>query len=140
MGSKKKAEPTTVFQTPDTTAIQQNYQQSLAAVQAQSQQSLAAVQEANRKSQEAIQQQLQQQQQANAAQQDSLNKYLAELQKSQIEQQQAIAARDTAVAQQQEFEKNTLTGQASQTNLLASTQVANSKFKESTSRKRGFIA
>lgn len=140
MGRRSK-EPTSVAPSAqDTTAIQKQYQDSLAAVQAQSDASLAAVQKANADSQAAIQQQTQQQAQAQQSQQQQLTLYLQQLAATQQEQQAAVAKKDSAITANQAFERQSTLADSAQNNLLASTQASNAQFKQSTSRKRGFIS
>jgi predicted DNA-binding protein YlxM (UPF0122 family) len=138
MGSKKSSKPKAVV-APDTTALQQQYQQSLQAIQSQSQDALGTIAKANEASVQALNQQLTQSQQTNQAYEQQLNTYLQQLSQTQVEQQKALAERDKSVATQQTLEKQELEGASLSNRILAANQIANSQFSQRTSRKRGFI-
>lgn len=140
MGSKKSSAPKPVqVQAPDTTAIQQQYQQSLAAIQQQNALALNQLTKANENSVAALQAQLNESTKINTTYQQQLTNYLQQAKESQLAQQKAISERDLAVTEQQKLQRQEIEGTSLQNNLLAANQVAASTFKQRTGRKRGFI-
>jgi uncharacterized protein with von Willebrand factor type A (vWA) domain len=140
MGSRRREPAPVAVQAPDTTAIQQQYQQSLQQIQQQNQIALTTITRANEASVQALNQQLAQSQQTNASYQQRLNEYLAQVQQAQTQQQQAAAERDQLLRQQQQQQQTEIEGTSTANNLMAANQVASSQFRQRTSRRRGFIA
>ena len=140
MGSRKKKEQPVQVAAPDTTAIQQQYQASLQQIQQQSATAFQEISKANQTTVQALNNQLAESQKLNASYQDKLNAYLSQVQQSQLEQTKALAERDAVATRQQELTQSDAEANNLVNNLYANNQIANSQFRQKTSRRRGFIA
>jgi uncharacterized protein YhaN len=138
-GSRKKSEPVQV-KNPDTNAVQQQYQNSLAGIQQQTASSLDTITKANQDTVATLNKQLEDTTKNNQAYQQQLNTYLVKLQESQQQTAQAIAAKDAVTKKQQELDNSNADASSLINNLNSTANIAARQFSSKTSRKRGVIA
>jgi uncharacterized coiled-coil protein SlyX len=138
VGSKKKKQPKpTLYQEPDTTALQNQYQKQLESIQQQNQQVLGQIQEANQGTIGALNTRVAEAERINQTYQQQLQTYLSNLQQLQTENQANLQERDALQKQLEEIQKNQLSAANLANNLNTSNQIASRAFEAKTSRGRG---